>query len=373
MSQLIQIVPTLPPLIGGVGDYAHCLAIQLSQDFHLPTHFLVSNQSWMENRQKLPYTAGRLSHTKASLIEYLSGYLDTRSTVLLHYVGYGYSKQGCPTWLIDGLEHWKVKHPSAQLVTMFHEIAASGPPWSRAFWTSGLQKNLTKRLVQISDRIITSKKLYAEILQDYSQGRFSDVPTLPVFSTVGEPSNLPDLSARQRHLVIFGGQGRRNKVYQSSLGQLHQICQCLNIQQIFDIGPKLDSIPTHVGNVPITATGSLPSCEVSAILSRAFAGFFKYHPAFLGKSTIFAAYCAHRVLPVSAQMTSHVEDGLYPGQHYILPEEYLAGTVSETFLQEITDNAYKWYQPHCLASQTQIFAECMVEGIAIGKEGIYET
>jgi hypothetical protein len=214
---------------------------------------------------------------------------------------------------------------------------------------------LAQRLVQISDSILTSKQLYAEILQSYSQGRFNDVPTLPVFSTVGEPSNLPDLLVRQRHLVIFGSRGRRNKVYQSSLDQLHQICQCLNIQQIFDIGPKLDSIPTRIGNVPITATDSLPSYEVSATLSGAFAGFFNYHPAFLGKSTIFAAYCAHRVLPVSAQMTNHSEDGLYPGQHYILPDQYSTGMTSETSLQHIADNAYVWYQAHNLSAQAKTY------------------
>ncbi|WLT38826.1 hypothetical protein NON20_03460 [Synechocystis sp. B12] len=88
--------------------------------------------------------------------------------------------------------------------------------------------------------------------------------------------------------MIFGGRGQRGKVYQSSLDQLQQICRYLDIEQILDIGPKLDSIPTHISAVPITATGSLPSDEVSALLSKAIAGFFNYNPQFLGKSSIFA-------------------------------------------------------------------------------------
>ncbi|MBE9109132.1 glycosyltransferase family 1 protein [Nodosilinea sp. LEGE 07298] len=353
---MVSVVPRLYPAIDGVGDYALSLARQLRADFGIETHFVVGDSSWVGNNQLEGFHITKVTARSAKSLLTELARANSVKAILLHYVGYGYAKRGCPFWLVEGLENWVHQHSEINLVTMFHEISASGPAWTSAFWLSAAQRYLVKRLFRLSDRILTSKQLYADILQDYSQGRFSDVPTLPVFSTVGEPSNLPDLSARQRHLVIFGGQSRRNKVYKSSLEQLHQICQCLNIQQIFDIGPKLDSIPTHICNVPITATGSLSSHEVSAILSGAFVGFFNYHPAFLGKSTIFAAYCAHRVLPVSAQMTSHVEDGLYPGRHYILPNQYSIGLKSEISFQAIADNACNWYQTHCLVRQAQVFA-----------------
>jgi hypothetical protein len=357
MVQIIQIVPTLPPLIGGVGDYAHCLAIQLVQDVHLSTHFLVSGQAWAKNVQEplLLYAVSPFSHTQISLLKALNTHVASDSTVLLHYVGYGYSKYGTPTWLIEGLEDWKSQHPTGRLVTMFHEIAASGPPWSRAFWLSNTQRRLAQRLVQISDRILTSKQLYANILERFSQGRFHEIPTLPVFSTVGELSNPPDLPARQRHLVVFGGRGQRAKVYQSSIKQLHQICRYLDIQQIFDIGPTINSIPTYIDDVPITATGSLPSNEVSDILSRAIAGFFSYHPAFLGKSTIFAAYCAHRVIPISATMSDFLEEGLQPGRHYALPTQYNTEKRDMALMQAIADEAYVWYQGHSLSVQAQAY------------------
>lgn len=369
---LIQITPTLPPDVNGLGDYAFNLAESLRANCGLRTKYLVTDPSWSAQHSVITKNTS-IVETKSELFKLLCQSSAYGSTVLLHYVGYAYDKRGCPFWLLDSLARWKSQFPSVKLITMFHEIAASGPPWTSAFWLSGFQRKIAKQLVKISDYIVTSKQLYAEILQGYAQDRFNNVPILPVFSNIGEPSNPSDLSARQRHLVIFGGRSRRNKVYQSSLDQLHQICHYLNIQQIFDIGPNLDSIPTCIGNVPITVTGTLPRYEVSAILSGAFAGFFNYPPAFLGKSGIFAAYCAHRLLPVSAQITDHIEDGLHPGKHYLLPEQYSTGIVSETFLQEITDNAYKWYRPHCLAFQTQMFAKCIVENIAIGKEGIHET
>jgi hypothetical protein len=355
MTQLIQIVPTLPPLIGGVGDYAHCLALQLLKDFHLSTHFLVFDQSWGGDLKGSNYAVSPVSQNCASLLQQLDTCVESGSTILLHYVGYGYSKQGTPTWLINGLYRWKTNNPTGRIVTMFHEIAASGPPWSRTFWLSGFQIRLAKRLIQISDRILTNKRLYAETLQRYSQGRFKEIPALPVFSNVGEPSNPPSLSNRQRHLAIFGGRSRRARVYRSSLNHLHQICHYLGIQKIFDIGPKFDSVPTHIGNVPIIVTGSLPSARVSAILSGAIAGFFDYNTAFLGKSGIFAAYCAHRMLPVSAQMTSHVEDDLYPGQHYMLPEQYSTAVKDETWLQATADTAHAWYQTHSLSEQALTF------------------
>jgi hypothetical protein len=238
---------------------------------------------------------------------------------------------------------------------MFHEIAASGPLWTSAFWLSATQRNLAKRLVKVSDRLLTSKQLYAEILQGYSKGRFNEIPSLPIFSNVGEPANPPDLSKRDRHLVIFGGRGQRDKVYQSSLEQLNHICHYLDIEQILDIGPKLDSFPTHIGVVPITATGSLPRDEVSAILSKVIAGFFNYNPQFLGKSGIFAAYCAHRLLPVGAQMTSHIEDGIQPGEHYLLPDQYSMGERNMIMLQAIANTAHTWYQSHNLVGQATQF------------------
>lgn len=360
---LIQITPKLPPDVNGLGDYAFNLAESLRANFGLKTKYLVTDPSWSAQHSAITNKTSIVEtvETKSELLKLLCQSSAYGSTVLLHYVGYAYDKRGCPFWLLDDLAQWKSQFPSVKLITMFHEVAASGPPWTSAFWLSGFQKKIAKQLVQISDHIVTSKQLYAEILKSYAQDRFNDIPTLPVFSNIGEPSNPSDLSARQRHLVIFGGRSRRNKVYQFSLEQLHKICQGLNIQQIFDIGPMLDSIPTHIGNVPITVTGSLPREEVSAILSVAIAGFFNYPPAFLGKSGIFAAYCAHRLLPVSAQITSQIEDGLHPRQHYILPDQYFMGVKREISLQAIADSAYAWYQTHSLSEQTRVFYSAIAQ------------
>jgi hypothetical protein len=75
---------------------------------------------------------------------------------------------------------------------MFHELYAFGPPWTSSFWLSALQKNLAMRLARLSDRILTSRQNYAKSLYDLSSGKHTQIPTLPVFSTL---ENLIKLSS----------------------------------------------------------------------------------------------------------------------------------------------------------------------------------
>ena len=349
---VVQIVPRLPPAIDGVGDYALNLAHQLRVDYDLDTQFLIGDPAWSGTEQLEGFQTTKLI-TRST--EALLNQLAQMHLILLHYVGYGYAKRGCPVWLIKGLELWKRESPHIPLFAIFHEVAASGSPWTSAFWLSSCQNQLAKRLVLMSDRILTSKRSYAEMLQSYAPDRFDTIPTLPVFSTVGELQNPSSLSERTRRLVIFGGRSQRFKVYKDSLEQLRQICRYLDIQQIFDIGPPLDSFPAHIDAVPITTAGCLPSEEVSTILADSIAGFFSYHPAFLGKSTIFAAYCAHRVIPISATMSDFLEEGLQPGRHYALPSQYNTEKNDMTLMQAIADKAYAWYQGHSLAVQVKAY------------------
>lgn len=352
---MISIVPRLHPAIDGVGDYAMNLARQLRLDFDIDTHFLICDPAWHGSDQLQGFQVTQINTRSTESFRAQLADIEPQGLILLHYVGYGYAKRGCPTWLIDGLEIWKHRRQQAHLVTMFHEISAFGPIWTSAFWLSATQKYLVKRLVKLSDRILTSKHFYAELLQRSAPERFTTIPILPVFSTVGEPQSPSSLCEKTRRLVIFGGRSNRSKVYIDSLEQLRQICRYLDIQQIFDIGPALNSLPADIDHVPITAAGCLPSEEISTILSDSIAGFFSYHTAFLGKSTIFAAYCAHRVIPISATMSDLPEEGLQPGKHYVLPNQYNTQKRDMALMQAIADHAYAWYQVHSLSAQAKAY------------------
>lgn len=351
---IIQIVPQLPPAINGVGDYALSLARQMRQDFDLGTHFIVGDHVWSGTTEVDGFAVSQLkAHSPATLLALLQN--SNSTTVLLHYVGYGYAKRGCPTWLINSLEQWKANHPKARLATMFHEVYASGPPWTSAFWLSALQKGLAARLARVSDRLLTSKELYAEILQKMSRGKHTQIPTLPVFSSVGEPESLLTLAQRKPQLVVFGGHNNRGRVYQKSLAKLNLVCQTLGIKEIIDIGSPTGLSLSTMDTVPIVEMGQQSIPQVSEILSNALVGFLDYNPGYLAKSSIFAAYCAHGLLPINALGSFSLIDGIMPGEHYWFPDQSLTHLNSWKEMQAIANNAHDWYQSHNICKQSQVF------------------
>ncbi|KAB8317536.1 glycosyltransferase family 1 protein [Tolypothrix campylonemoides VB511288] len=356
---IISIVPRLPPAIDGVGDYALNLASQLRKDFAIETHFLVCDPNWTGAKNIEGFAVSKLTVRSASkLLSLLSPDI---STVLLHYVGYGYNKRGCPVWLVKGLERWKSSITNARLVTMFHEISASGPIWTSAFWLSRLQITLATRLVQLSDRCLTSKQFYAEILHKLSRGQHKEILAMPVFSSIAEPQQVLPLAERQRHLVVFGGSRNRLQVYQNSSAMLNRTCELLGIEKILDIGPPVNLNLSSFKSVPIVEMGKQPAAKISEILLNSQVGFLNYNPDYLAKSTIFAAYCAHGLLTVSAHCSTLPIDGIEPEKHYWLSDEQTAECKSGAELQAIANNAYAWYQSHNLSVQAQTFAQFLIK------------
>jgi hypothetical protein len=272
--RVLQIVPHLPPPYEGVGTYAESLAGALGAE----TRFLVGDPSWSGGGAVAARTARDL----------LAG-LGDAGTVLLHYANYGYQRRGCPAWLVDGLDRWP-----GRLVTLFHEVWASGPPWRSSFWTLPVQRRLAAALVRRSSGVATTLDRYAEMLLPWTAGR--KIVVMPVFSTVGEPAALPAFEERARRIVVFGGAGVRARAWGRFLPALTRAARALAAE---DVGPPIPP-PASVGGAPVRPLGVLPAGEVSRILLGSAAGFLAYPPDFLAKSTIFAAYCAHGVVPVCA-------------------------------------------------------------------------
>jgi hypothetical protein len=355
---LITIVPRLPPLVDGVGDYAFKLARRLKQDFGVESRFIVCDPDWSraaspETEHLEGFTIAALANRSApALRQALQAWeQDAPTLLLLHYVGYGYARRGCPVWLVDGLTAWCKSSTQGYLVTMFHELYASGAPiWMSSFWTSALQKQLAVRLTRLSDRCLTNRQASAAELQRMSQGKHAHVPAWPVFSSLGEPTQTPPLKSRQRRIVVFGGGGQRQRAYQRSLPLLEQASLALEIAEIVDIGPPLaQPLPTVAGKA-IKVLGVQPADEISRLLAESVAGFFDYPIAYLEKSTIFAAYCVHRVLPIGGLYPEQTLTGVEPGQ------QYWAGDPTDwDRFQAIADNAHAWYHRHSLTDQTQAY------------------
>src|ERR1051326_8361469 len=173
MTPLVQVVPHLPPTISGVGDYALWLAEELRGAHDIDTRFVVGNPKWsgppevngfpvfkLESRAAKPF-AQLLAQTASPVVPSSRGPV---VPLLLHYVGYGYQKRGCPFWLARGLEAWRREQGMRRLVTMFHELYASGPIWASSFWTSPFQRGLAASVARISDRCWTNRRVSADEL-----------------------------------------------------------------------------------------------------------------------------------------------------------------------------------------------------------------
>lgn len=352
---LIQVVPRLPPAVDGLGDYALNLAHQLSKVFGIETHFIVGDPIWKGDAHVEVFPVSRIEDRSMRALISLP-LLESARAVLLHYVGYGYEKRGCPNWLVNGLECWQKESSERTLITMFHEVYASGAIWTSSFWLSRTQKNLAARLARISKQILTNREGYAKILRHLSGDRERLIPVLPVFSNVGEPDCLPAaLAERQRRLAVFGNCGHRQRVFRESLEALKRACHALEIEEILDIGTPVEHGVSQVDGIPVKVIGRLPAHAVSAFLSDSIAGFFNYPADYLGKSTIFAAYCAHRMLPIGIHSTERHADGLRGGQHFWFVDKH-DGSWSLAASQTIADHAYQWYQEHNLRRQAEIFA-----------------
>jgi hypothetical protein len=292
--KLVQIVPQLPPAIDGLGDYAVTLARGLAPS-GVSSRFLVAAHSWPASDGLAGAPIGE--RTASNLVRQLAA--TGAEAVLVQYVNYGYQRRGCPCWLVSGVARWRAAASSRRLVTFFHEVYASGPPWRSSFWLSPAQRRLAARLLHASDGAATSLRLYARNLARWRPRR--EVVVQPIFSSVGEPARVPPPTDRRPHaMVVFGGRGNRRRAYSQLGSALGAACRALDIAEIVDLGPVLDALPAQVEGVPVRALGPRPQEEVSAILLRAYAGFLAYPALFLPKSGVFAAYCAHGLVPVCA-------------------------------------------------------------------------
>ncbi len=357
--KLITLVPRLPPATDGVGDYALYMAHYFRAQWQIETEFIVCDPLWFGESETQGFHVTHLPEQSPSvLLQLLQSHHSQATQIFLHYVGYGYAKWGCPAWLLNALETWR-SQPNHQLMTMFHELYAlrGQKPWKHNFWNSPRQQSIAKQIAQISDHAVTSRQQYAEILDRFRGQPDRPTPFLPVFSTVGEPSSLPSWDDREPILVIFGQSLNKQRAYTENLDQLQTICQKFQIKEIVDVGPATGLNVKQIGATPLREAGKLSTEAIHELFSRSRLGFFNYNPEYLAKSTIFAAYCAYGLLPISATVSKQIYDGIIPGQHYWSLGESEQSLQSP---QSIADQAHQWYRSHSLSAQADCFAKLLM-------------
>jgi hypothetical protein len=356
---LIQVVARRTEEPDGVTNHALALAGALRAHRGANSVFLSGTPSVdarrVQDGWKTVCVPERKAQMLADTVQFLSAETNARA-VVLHFSGYGYQKRGVPLWLVKGLQIWTRRARGVPLLTIFHELYATGRPWQSAFWLSPLQKQIARSILNLSSAAITPTDLGSKLLSELRDEDSTKITAMPVFSNVGEPGCGSTPCVRSAAAVVFGLAGVEDGIYGAYRSKIERIVSALGIEKIFDVGPRLSSIPRTLAGAPVISKGVLPLGAVSELLQRARFGFVAYPLDCIGKSGVFAAYAAHGVVPIVLSEKPGAFDGLQPGRHFL--DGLRLGTVAGAQdLDSIQRKLFTWYTSHSLKVQADFLAD----------------
>jgi len=345
--RLIHIAPELPPTVGGIADYTAILSrrlVEVSNGTVEPV--LVRAGKASDNSPDVDfrcvnhdgsYSAEALSAT----IEQLANEAKGPTVALLQYSGYGYAPRGAPLWLLRALQQ-ACGEKGVPLITMFHELYATGPPWTSAFWLSPVQRYVAAQLARLSSAVVTNRAKSTTWLRRYVPAE-TPVRVQPVFSNVGEPEHVPGWDEREPYAVVFGGRSMKRRLYDALQPAHLSMMLDLGIHRIVDVGSP-GAAPERIHGTAVEERGIQPAESISALLSEARAGLLHYPVDYLTKSGIWSGYVAHG-LPTLVFSDEHPTEVVKNGVHYIRVDDGLP-YVSKELLRKIGQVASSWYRDY---------------------------
>ena len=322
---ILQVVPHPPGTLDGVGDYALNLARVLCTQQGLTTIFAVAQKTPVEARDGFQVVSGLDQSAAADSLAQRCDHL------ILHYVNYGYQARGVPFSLL-GFLHRIRRKCRGRLLTIFHELYASGPPWTSTFWLQPLQKKIAREIARLSDATVVSNETTHAELQALTHGVSASI--LPVISNFGEPSLSPaQLAERDPHRwAICGGTALVARSLESFCAIQNRIPDSVSPRKLFVLGgtdnPAVRAMLSGLPNLQTRYFPAVERAEVSRILSTcSFAWLDYFHRSDVPtkailKSTAFAAACAHGLVPLFPHAGSAIslrEDRL-PGPYFVAPD-----------------------------------------------------
>jgi hypothetical protein len=355
-ATILQIVPKVPGGLDGVGDYALIVANKLRQIYGHESVFAAAE---FDSRT----TADGFD---AVSLDSLEGKEAGRKfdSVILHCVNYGYQKRGVPLALLGVLRKLRGK-ASGSLLTIFHELYASAPPWRSAFWLRPLQIHISRSIAELSDAcIVSSETVLAELKRLAPDAKMS---VHPVLSNFGEPSlSLGQFVRRDPHRwVICGGTALVERSIRSFRTIANRIPDVFAPRELMLLGgidnPTTREMMAELRNLRCDYHPQIGAREASRILSTcSFAWVDYFHrsdvpTSAILKSTSFAAACAHGVIPVLPHRGSTIS---LQGDE--LPGPYFVGGVRAELPEnpaKIAAEIYAWYERN-------VSSDHLVEGIA---------
>jgi len=356
-DSILQIVPYLPGTLDGVGDYALNLALALAADHGLQTTFLVARTTPATTKEDFDVISG-FDFARAR----------EHSHVILHYVNYGYQPRGVPSELRVFVKELRASL-RGRWVTVFHELYASGPPWSSAFWLHPFQVRIARDMIDAATSCVVSNTPIETAIHSYDAGK--PVRLFPVMSNFGEPESDHFHAASPKRWAICGGTAL--------------IARSLELFE--KLSPLLPSAfaPEHLdvvgGRTNLSITAALDKLKsrmsvyhypevgvhlASELLREAAFGFLDYFgagkmwPGMVLKSTAFAACCAHGVVPVVAHREELIAlDGeALPGPYFLTADAVNLPSLEE--LPAVRRRCFDWYRAHAHSRRAaQVFAEAL--------------
>jgi hypothetical protein len=282
-------------------------------------------------------------------------------SLLVHYSGYGYAPSGAPNWLADALERRPATFADIRVVTMFHELYATGLPWQRAFWTSPRQRMVAVRIARASDALMTNVDRSACWLEKVTKRPAGSVPFLSVPSNVGEPLAVVPWEQRLKRAVTFGGGLSKRFALSRFAGQTAALLRKLQIVELIDIGSSVPICRKHfiAAGIRVDQLGFCESASVSSLLLQSRIGFVDYPIEVAGKSGVVAAYAAHGICPVLRKVSHAALRGAstFP---YCLLNGLSRSLQAEAACVATSTQARGWYWQHSSQEHARLtFSLCV--------------
>jgi hypothetical protein len=343
---ILQIVPHAPGGRDGVGDYARILAGCLKKSHDFETTFISAAPSASARTEDgYPLLSPLRTVADGRRLEPYGG-------IVLHYVNYGFNRRGVPVWLPSVLRRLQIT-VRARLVTVFHELYASGSWRQSAFWLRPIQMRIARLIAETSDVAIVSSEVFREQLTTLAPLKRPIVR--PVFSNLGEPAlSSAEIANRDPHRwIIFGGTELIERSLRSFLRAAVLIAERYAPRELWVFGGAENSTIRRALQAEKTIrTHYQPDVDAkvaSKIMAASAFGWIDYFrrpddpmPVVL-KSGVFATYCAHGVIPVFPHGGSPIKVGhdVLPGPFFVAPngQELPAETERASAAQEV----YSWY------------------------------
>jgi hypothetical protein len=345
---VLHIVPRLPGSLDGVGTYASNLANELLARYGALSRFVEGND---------------LARLRES----------AHDAVLLHYVNYGYHARGIPFHLPGALRQLRGHGPGV-VVTIFHELYASGPPWRSAFWLYPFQRGIARSIARLSDACVVTNRT----AQGQLRGLAAEIPVSvqPVPSNFGEPIlTRAQIEAKDPHRwAICGGTALLEKSVRSFHRILSRVPEQFYPRELFVLGgndsPAVREMLKDFSGVKWSYQPQVDALAASETLSRCSLAWLDYFHGptapvdALFKSSVFAALCVHGVIAVLPHKMAPLvlEQETLPGLFFV--DNFTTELPSRDGRAEIGWKLHEWY--HRRASLKEL---ARVIGHALGFEG----